>query len=185
MSGDTDNPRIWLEGDIYVAPVGSAAPTNTSTALAAGWEPLGLLSEDGLTETIADDVTDHYSWGGILVRTTRSKHKRSFSVTVLEETAIVMGLWNPGSIMSGPTAGVTTTDVYVPGPDPRAFVFEVVDGDITKRIYVPRGEVTGRGDVVYSETQMAMRELTISVYPDSTGLLYKEITDDPQADDGS
>lgn len=185
MSGDTDNPRIWLNGEVYVAPVGSTAPTNVVTALAAAWDALGLLSEDGLTESIAEDSTDHYAWGGILVRTTRSKHKRTFVVTALEETATVMELWNPGSIMAGPTGGVTTTSVYVPSPDPRAFVFEAVDGTITKRIYIPRGEVTARGDVKYVENEMAMRELTITVYPDSTGLLYQEITDDPQADDGS
>ena len=184
MAGDTDNPRIWQTGDVYVAAVGSTMPTDIASALNAAFDAVGLLGEDGLTEAREDEQQDHYAWGGILVRTTKSKHKRQFTFTCLEETAVVMGLWNPGSIMSV-SGGVTTTEVHVPSADPRAWVVEIVDGDYTKRIAIPRAEVTEWGDVTYSESEMAMRELTVTVYPDSSGVLFDEITDDPQADDGS
>lgn len=186
MAGDVANPRIWVNADVYVAPVGTTAPTDVTTAWAAAWDALGLLSEDGMTETREEESTDHYAWGGILVRTTRSKHKRTFTVTALEDNPTVWGLVNPGSTATtsaGPTppAGVTTRQVYVPGPDPRAFGLELVDGDITKRRVIPRGEVVAVGDVTISDNEMAMYELTINVYPDGAGVLYIDITDDPQA----
>jgi hypothetical protein len=166
---------------VYVAPVGSTAPTNITGAWDAAWDALGLLSEDGMTESRDQDSTDLYAWGGILVRTIRSKHKRTFTVTALEDNPVVWQLVNPGS-SANTTTGVTTRDVYVPTVDPRAFGFELVDGDITKRIVVPKGEVVEVGDVTYSDSEMNMKELTINVYPASDGLLYREITDDPQAE---
>lgn len=183
MAGNTDNPRIWVNGDVYVGAVGSTAPTNVATALAAAWQVLGLLSEDGLTESREEDSTDHFAWGGILVRTRRSKHKRTFKVAALEDNYTVFGLVNPGSSQPPVSGGVFTRSIYVPTADPRAFVFHNVDGSNIRRIYIPRGEVTEVGDIVSSDSEMTMRELTITVYPDSAGLLYKEFSNDVQDDD--
>lgn len=181
MAGDTDNVRIWVGADVYVAPVGSTAPTDTTTALDAAFEALGLLSDDGMTESREDEITDHYAYGGTLVRTTRSKHKRTITVTALEDNDVVFGLVNPGSSASTVT-GTTTRTVKVPSePNPKAFVIELTDGAITKRRVIPRGEVVDVGDVSISDDEMAMYELTITVYPASDGTLYTDITDDPGA----
>ena len=181
MAGSTANPRIWVNADVFAAPVGTTAPTDIATAWAAAWKALGLLSEDGMTESREDDTEDHYAWGGILVRTTRSKHKRTLVVTALEDNPTVWALVNPGSAVPTTTTGVTTRIVKVPQPNPQAFGFELKDGTITSRLVVPRGEIIEIGDRTISDAEMAMYELTINVYPDATGVLYREITNDPQA----
>lgn len=179
--GDTENPRIWVNADVYVAPVGTAGPTDIDTALNGAFDALGLLSEDGMTESRDQEQTDHYAHGGILVRTTKSKHKRTMVVTALEDNPTVFGLANPGS-SAVTAAGVTTRTVKIPNqPDPRAFVLELVDGDITRRRYIPRGEVTEVGEVTIADDEMEMKELTITIYPDENSVLYYDITDDPQA----
>lgn len=180
MSGDTENPRIWVNADAFVAPVGTVAPTNIVGAWDAAWEVLGLLSDDGMTESRNEDVTDHYAWGGVLVRTTRSKHKRTIKITALEDNPVVFGIVNPGS-EAATVGGVTTRTVKVPSADPRAFGLELVDGDITRRRIIPRGEVVTIGDIASSEAGMSMYELTINIYPDADGVLFLDITDDPQA----
>lgn len=186
MAGDTDNPRVWLTADVYVAPLATAAPTTVAGALNAAWDPLGLLSEDGLTETRNQDRTDHYAWGGILVRSTRARMSRTFQVTALEDNQTVYELVNPGSTVNT-AGGETTRTILTPTPDPRMFLFELVDGDITKRIVIPRGEVSEVGDTVYSEGGIAMFPLTITVYPTTflsvDNTWYLEITDDPAADE--
>lgn len=185
MAGDTDNPRIWSGADVYVAAVGATAPTNIAGAWDAAWDVLGLLDGDaGMSETREEDVTDHYAWGGVLVRTTRSKHKRTITVTALEDNDVVFALVNPGSTVAT-TGGVTTRTVYVPDTDPRAFGLELVDGTVTKRRVIPRGEVVSVGDIAINDSEMAAYELTINIYPDADGLLYYDITDDPQAETGS
>lgn len=180
MAGSTENPRIWLNADVYVADTGTTGPTDIVTDWPAGWEALGLLSQDGMTETRDESVNDHFAWGGILVRTTRSNHKRSFTVTALEDNPVVFALVNPGS--EADTVGdVTTRTIKVPGTDIRAFGLELRDGDIVKRRVIPRGEVVEVGEITRSESEMEMYELTINVYPDGDGVLYTDITNDPQA----
>lgn len=179
MAGDVDNPRIWIGADVYTAPVGTTLPTDTSASLNAAFRALGLLSEDGMTEGRDEDVTDHWAWGGILVRTTRSKHKRTFVVTALEDNDVVFDLANPGS-NTATTGGVTTRTVYVPDPNPQAFVIHLTDGSTVKRLAVPRGEVSVVGEKTYSDAEMTMTELTITVYPDENGLLFYEISNDTQ-----
>lgn len=184
MSGDVDAPRIWLAGDVLVADVGVTPPTNTTADWATvdpDWVPLGLLSEDGLTEARDGDSNDVWAWGNILVRSVRSKEKRTFTVSVLENSHVVWSLLNPGSIATT-VNGMTTRTVKKSEPDPKAFGFEKRDGDITTRIVVPRGEITEVGEAVSSEEGIESREITITVYPDpDTDELYTEITDDPAA----
>lgn len=180
MAGDTANPRIWLNADVYVAPVGTTAPTDIATALNAAYKAVGLLSEDGMTESREEDITDHFAWGGVLVRTTRSKHKRTITVTVLEDNLVVFDLVNPGSTAATVT-GVTTRTVKVPTTNPKAMVLQLVDGTVTKRRAIPKCEVVEVGDVTLSDSEMAMYELTINIYPAADGTLYKDITNDPQA----
>ncbi|MFJ8760847.1 hypothetical protein [Streptomyces cyaneofuscatus] len=180
MAGDTDNPRLWEGADFYAAPVGSTAPTTVAGALDEVWEAVGLLSEDGASETRDQDSTDHYAWGGKLIRTTRSKHKRTIKITCLEDNLVVFGLVNPGSTAST-TGGVTTRVVKVPKTDPRAFLLHLTDGEIGKRRVFPKGEVSEVGEVTLSDSALQAYELTITVYPTADGVLYHDITDDPQA----
>lgn len=180
MAGDIENPRVWLEGDAYVGDIGATLPTNVSSDWDADWDALGILGDDGLTEARDEESNDLYGWG-IFVRTVRSKHKRTFTINVLEDTPIVFDLVNPGS--TAETAGeITTREVIAPQPNPKAFGFERRDGDIISRIIVDRGEVTEVGDITSNEEGLEMRELTITAYPDAdTGLIYTEVTNNPAA----
>ncbi|MEO3976301.1 hypothetical protein [Streptomyces sp. CAU 1734] len=180
MAGNTANPRLWEGADLYVGPVGTTAPTDVDTALAAAWKAVGLLSEDGASETRDQDSTDHYAWGGILVKTTRSKHKRQIKITCLEDNLIVFGLVNPGST-AATTTGTTTRTVKVPTADPRAFLLELTDGGVKKRRLIPKGEVDEVAEVTLSDSELTAYELTITIYPAADKTLYIDITNDPQA----
>lgn len=185
MSGEVENARIWIDADVFTGPTNSTAPTDLDSPLDSDFEALGLLSEDGTSEHREEDKTDHYAWGGggILVRTTRSKHKRTIKVIALEDNAVVFGLKEPGSEVDT-VGGVTTRTIKTPQPNPRSFVFEMADGDIVRRRYIPRGEVLEVGDVVDADSAISQSELTITIYPDADGVLYLDITNDPQAEEG-
>lgn len=180
MAGDTSNPRVWANADVFTAPLGTTAPTDVASGLDSDWDDLGLMSEDGFTEAATDSQDDKYAYGGILVRTTRSKHKRTMKVIALEDNPIVFGLVNPGSDAST-TGSITTRNVKVPVTDRRAFLLELRDGDLTKRRVIPSGEILDIGDIAISDSEMVAYEMTITIYPDADGVLYIDITDDPQA----
>ncbi|WP_369190159.1 hypothetical protein [Streptomyces sp. R08] len=143
------------------------------------WDAVGLLSEDGASEARDEDTSDFYAWGGKLIRTQRSKHKRTITVTALEDNLVVFGLVNPGSTVATAT-GVNTRTVKIPKSEKRAFVLEMIDGDITRRRHIPTGEVTEVGEVSLSESDLQAFELTITIYPDVNDVLYFDIDNDPQ-----
>lgn len=178
MTGDPANASAWAEADVYTAPEGSTVPTDVVTAWDAAWSALGLLDgESGFSQSRDQDVTDTFAWGGILVRSIRSKQKRTFKIIALEQNDTVFSVVNPGSpapaIAPGPPE-LTTRQVYTPNPDKRMFGMELREGaNILRRWFT--GEVTEVGDITEAEGKVVAYELTIVVYPGATGLLYTEL----------
>jgi len=182
MAGNTANPRVWLGATVYVAPVGTTAPLDVTTPWAAPWEDIGLLSDDGIEDNFEASTTDHRSWGGDLVRTTRNEFKASLKVLALEDNAIVWAIANPGSTAETDETGLTTRTRKTPTRNPLAFGLETRDGDITQRRVIPTGEVFREGTQSMASSEMMQTELNIVVYPDSDGVYDITITDDPQAE---
>lgn len=182
MAGNSSNVRVWTLADVYVAPVGTTAPTDVSTPLAEDWVALGLLSEDGLSFTNESDTTDLFEYGGARVRRIRSHHVKDFSVTPLENTNEVWALTNPGSEAST-NSGVTTRTVKTPvSGDIRAFVIELRDGEIVTRRVIPRAELSEVAEESITREEFPAPTLTFSVYPASDGTLYIELTNDEAAE---
>lgn len=181
MAGDVSNPRLWEGADLWTAPVGTSLPVTLDAAMStvAAWEAVGLLSEDGASESRDEDSSDFYAWGGKLIRTQRSKHKRTIRVTCLEDNLTVFGLVNPGSTVST-TSGVNTRTIKIPKGQRNAFCLELTDGDVKKRRHIPTGEVTEVGEVTLSDSELTAYALTITIYPDVDDVLYIDIDNDPQ-----
>lgn len=177
MAGDPANASAWAEADVYTAPTGTAPPADVTAAWGVGWDAVGLVDgEDGFTQSRDQDTTDTFAWGGILVRSVRSKQKRSFKVICLEGNDTVFELVNPGS-PTPTTAGtppLTTRTVHTPSPDKRMFGMELREGTTVLRRWFT-GEVMEVADIQEAEGKVVAYELTIVVYPDGTGLLYTEI----------
>lgn len=179
MSGSTQNARIWTGADVFHAPVGTTGPTNLATSLNVAFHAVGLLGTDGLTETRDEDSTDHWAWGGILIRTVKSKHKRTFKFIALEDNKETFALANPGSTVGAPASGICVRTVKVPTENPRAWVFQLADGDdVSRRLYIPKAEAALTGDIVYSEEELEAKEFEVTVYPDDSGVLFQIIGND-------
>jgi hypothetical protein len=176
MSGDPTNVSLWQNADVYLAPSGTAGPTDVSTAWGASWDAAGLLDGDkGFTEARSDTQNDFYAWGGNLVKRTKSKHKRTIKFIALEDNDVVFNLVNPGSTRST-ASGLTTSAVRVPTNTEFAIGFEVRDGDRVRRRSVLRATVDTVGDVVDSEGALAAYEITVVLYPESDGTLYTDVS---------
>lgn len=180
MAGNVNAPRLWEGADLWTAPEETPFPeADLSTALPSPWAAVGLLSEDGASESRDEDSNDFYAWGGKLIRTQRSKHKRTIAVTCLEDNMTVFGLVNPGSTATtDTTTGVNKRSIKIPKSDPLSFVLELRDGDVIKRRHIPKGEVTSVGEVPLSESDLQAYELTITIYPDAEDVLYVDYDND-------
>lgn len=187
MAKNRDNVRAYgdeLSG-VWVADKGTTAPTTPTAVPATGWEELGWLSDDGVTEMHSVDSSAKRAWqGGATVRTIKSGDSRKFKFVMWETTALTMGLLRPGSSATTAT-GVTTTHVKTfLGQDIRAWIIDTVDdngsGDVihTRKI-IPTGEVVDVADIKFNSQDVTAFEVTVECYPDTNGVLYDELTDDP------
>lgn len=181
MSGDAKNTALWAGADIFIAPVGATMPSDTTTAWSAEWKPVGLLDgEEGLTQTRDEDTSEHYAWGGILYKRTKSKHKRSFRFVALEDNDTVFQLVNPGSTRTT-TGGTRTSTIKVPGTYQFAVGMELREGGKVKRRAVKVAEVSDVADIKDSETDPTVYDITVLVFPESDGTLFHEVEDAPDA----
>lgn len=181
----TSNVRVAIAGGIYTAPVGTASPSDSTTAYGAGWLRLGYISDAGIAETPNADWNEIRAWQNkTLVRRTLNSSSIEWKLTLIEMTKTANELYHAGSDITT-AAGKSTMNVIAPQSDERAFAIDIIDGDTHERIVIPRGEVTSRGDLVYDGTTPIGFELTITAYAststDSSGnpIYAVKYSDDP------
>lgn len=181
MAGNVLNPRVWTGASVLNGPLGTAAPTNIATALNVAFVDVGFLDEDnGIEEAMSKSTSEHYAYGGYLLRTTSKQEKHTVKFWALERTVGVEGLINPSGAATT-TTGVATITKKLWKPNPQAFVIVRTDGTtVTSRLYIPRGDVVEAVDTIKSDdAAMIMYGITITCYPDSTGLWATEFSNDP------
>lgn len=163
MAQDLAAIVVGQTGKIYTAPVGTAMPTDVTTAWGTGWIDLATISEDGLTMSFNEDGEDIKQWGGGVVRKLITSSETTFAFTCLESSKQVMEAFYKGAV-----TGTTTTQIEIKGQvrQEMAWGFDVLDGSTHLRIMVERGELTERGDVVFKADQAAGMEFTVTAYQD-------------------
>lgn len=173
MAGDATNAGQWTDADVLIAPIGSTVPVDVTSAWNASFNLVGLLDGgEGFTETRDEDTNETYAWGGLLVKRSKSKHKRTFKFVALEDNDTVFALVNPGSTRST-NAGLTSSVIKVPvGLNEFMVGFEVTDGVTTKRRWLKRATVESVGEIKEGEEEVTVYEITIIAYPESDGTLY-------------
>jgi hypothetical protein len=171
--------RVGITGEMYVAPTSTTAPTTSVSALNASFIGLGYVSEDGVTESYEDTVEDIVAWQGArVVRSTTTESKATLACRLIETKGETLELYHKGSSVSAVAAGQWKIDVVAPTSDPRSFVLDVLDGSKHIRIYVPNGEVTERGEIVYANGEPIGYEVTITCYADANGIVLTKFSDD-------
>jgi hypothetical protein len=155
-------------GGVYAGPLGTALPTDTTTALNASFLGLGYVGEDGLTMTKGGDVTTIRAWGGDSVKVVKATDDLSFNWTFIESSDQVMEeIFGADNV----SVGVSDTTIQVNGQQvgPREWVFEIVDGDFAIRIVCPNAELSGEVSVTFVDGQAVAWPATITCLPDASG----------------
>lgn len=167
MAGNPANASLWAEADVYVAPLGTAIPSDVTTPFAAAWGLVGLLDgDDGIVTTREEEKNDHYAWGGILVRTSRKNFKLTKKFSALEDNETTRGIIWPGS-----PAG----QIIVPKVTPVLVAFETREGDKVHRLITARhAEIDVDGDITENESDLTKYELLATIFPTAAGVLFTE-----------
>ena len=160
-------------GGVSMAPLGTTAPTDATTALPASWKSGGYVGEDGLTETTDRSTEKIKAWGGDTVKVVQTDFAVTYQFTFIETLnadvlKVVYGAANVTTTAASSTKG-TLHKVLVKGDElpPTAFVFDMRDGDARIRIHVPQGQITEVGEITYSDSEVIGYTLTVEALPDA------------------
>lgn len=166
MALNSANVRVAVTGEVSVGPTTATAPTSSSSSL-TGFNGLGYVGEDGITETRDRSTEDIKAWqGGTTVRTVVTDGNLTYNFILIETTKASVELAYGTTVTQSVSEG---NYVIVPTNTGgrKSFVIDVVDGANLKRIYIPQGEVTEVGDVTYASGEPIGYEVTVTAYADA------------------
>jgi len=182
MAVNTNLVRAYNDGLVAVTAAGDVSitlPTNASGALSADFSEVGAITADGIAEATEQDRTDIFMWqGNALMRRVAGEYAKTFTFAAAETNLITLGVQFPGSTITQTAEGVTVAE-KPPAADVRSWVLHGVDGVRKQRLVIPNGEVTERGEVVWSSENVTVYEWTVSCYVDLSGVVvYRYYLDD-------
>jgi hypothetical protein len=178
--------RVAGTGELYLAPVGTAAPAKASTALAAPWLGYGYTTEDGVVLSKSVEREGVPAWQSTTpVRYLVTGQEFTIQTTFLQSNEDIVRLW----LGSGAFAGTTPDwkgDVPI-DPTTVQYALSLVwtDGLIHSLLYVPKTEITETGDVSLARQATSFPITFGALAPDTGAVLASWLTDDPAFDPGA
>ena len=174
MSNNAKNVSVGkplASGAIFVAPSGTTAPTDAKTALAATFNCVGYISEDGVTNTIKTDSKPVKAWGGDAVLSSQTSREETFKFKMIEANEVSLEqAFGKGNVSKDSVSGAITVKHNGKEHGVYVYVVEIVlSSSKVKRVVVPNGKVIELGDVVYKDDEAIGYEVTLSAAPDSSG----------------
>ncbi len=163
-------------GAIFRAPLGTALPTDATTALDEAFAGLGYCGDDGLTNTNSPESDNIKAWGGDTVLTYQSSKDDTFTFVLIEalNPDVLKAVYGDDNVTGTLAAGITVKANSDP-QEAAAWVIEQVMRDgAHKRIVIPSAAVTEVGDITYSDEDAVGYETTITATPDTDGNTHYE-----------
>lgn len=165
----SQNVRVAVTGGVYRADLGTTLPTSALSALGGDFEDMGYISEEGVTQSIARDVTNIAAWqNGDVVRTVQTSHIVTYTFTLIESKDEVFRTIYGNFTDLGGGEGVSeiTGDIL----DSHAWVLNVIDGTNRIRLCIPDGQVTETGDITWTNGELIGYPVTVTTFPDGDGV---------------
>lgn len=160
-------------GGVYIAPVGTALPTDTETPLDAAFVPLGYVSEDGVTIGQEVETEPINAWqSGTPIKTLLTSRVASIEFTMIEIKPETLALWF-GQAVPTATAGVFSLDVLTDAPLPEmACVVDLLDGANAMRFVAGRAQMTEAGEIEITRSGAVGLPVTLGTLDDGGVLMH-------------
>lgn len=175
MANTAANVVVAGTGAVYRAPAGTALPADADAAIAEPFDDHGYINQDGVAESIDENTNDIVAWqNSDIVRKVMTSQDVTYSFSALETNATTLetyyGNYNAGAVEIKGIPGIRG-----------AWVIDAIDGeDRHIRICIPDGQVTARGGVTRNAQGAMEYPVTITCYPDTSGVkAYLYVDDTP------
>lgn len=154
-----------MDSDVFLSPLGTVKPTGKTDLATSPWDVLGWLGEDGAEEGYSVDVAKFKLFqGGKTGRTKSNGTEKTMQVTAAETNPLVFEIFYGTTTAAKVAAGVA--EIELPesaGTVARTAAFLYTDGDLWYIRYNTRAEVTDRGSVTYSNSELSTRQMTFDL----------------------
>ena len=175
MALDSTNVRKWAgNGAVLVSLDGEGTlPTDATTAAASDFKSLGYLSDSGVTISENADTSQVFAWqNGANVRTVQSTHDVTFAFEMLETNATTVEVFYESATLTEGAGNEGRLDTTITGVQPirRKWVIQAYDDDRVIRIVLPSAQISEKGDVSLLNSNVTMFPVTVTAYPDTTGV---------------
>lgn len=179
----TGGPDQLTTGAILRAPLGTALPTGTATAVDAAYKDSGYIGTDGLKLTPTTSTETIKDWSGATIREVLADFAAKLSWTHLELSEEAMKVYfgddNVDVTAATLTTGTLTTARLNAVELPiNQWAFKIKDGVRKVLISVPLGQVTERGEITFTKTSAISLPVVLTTYPDASGNNVYIYTDD-------
>jgi hypothetical protein len=171
-------------GGALRAPLGTAVPVDTSTALNAAFKALGYVGEDGVRKAPDRTTSKTKAWGGDIIKVLQTEYSETWKLTLVESLLAealktVYGDLNvtttAATVSTGTLQAIKSNGDILPNS---AYIFEMREGVKKRRIVLPNAQVFEVGEIVYNDGSVIAYPVTLEAYEDSSGNNSYEYTDD-------
>lgn len=163
---------------IYLAPAGTAPPGSLSAAWASPWEPLGYLSDDGVSVAAATDTETLTPWQSVVpIRTLVTGRSFSMQFVMWQTNRRTLALYFDTELPEANAFDVRSDQggfVYALGID-------VQDGENQFRIAFRRSQLSDNGDVSIQRGAAVGWDVTMTALDDSGVLCHVDFGEGPIA----
>ena len=173
--------RVAGAGHVYVAPAGTALPTDL-TDLPAAWVDLGYVTEDGVGFSFGRETDDLNAWQGDKIRTLSTKEPASCNFSLMQTNATIMNIaFGGGETTEDAAKKVFTFTPPKSGTNTeRSLVIEFTDGATLKYRYViQRSQIEGNVDFTLVRSGALTYPLTMGILDNGDKPKFTIISNDP------
>lgn len=163
-------------GSIYSAPIGTALPTDATTALNTAFKCLGYVSDDGVQNSDDRKTTDIKSWGGDIVNSVQTEKTDTFKYTLIEalNVDVLKEIYGDSNVTGGLDTGITVKSNSTELGEHVIVIEMVLRNNVLKRIVLPSAKVTDVGEIKYKDGDNVGYETTVTCFPDDNSNTHYE-----------
>ena len=163
-------------GALYRAPLNTTLPTDATTTLAAAFELMGYISDDGMSNDISISTDKEKAWGGDVVNVNQTERNDDFTAKLIESlnVNVLKSAFGDTNVTGTLSSGIAVT-VNAKELEDHVYVCDMVGkNNVLKRIVIPIGRVSNVAAINYKDDESAGYELTITAQADSSGNTHYE-----------
>jgi hypothetical protein len=184
MTIDATQVRSAIKTELFVAPVGTAMPTDVTTALAAAWVNLGHHDADTTpslnSESEREEIKSALSYYPVRITETGRMLTSKFKMIQRSADTIRLAFGGGDIVESGtpPAETYTYTPPALGVVDERAFVFQITDGLIIDRYRLYRGLPILASEIEFKRGAATAFELEVAHMESASGDVWDLVTND-------